>query len=311
MIPFIYLSCEKDLSISDFQGEFENYRSELKIEGLLQLDKPEDSIIRIIKSSLITEKDLFNGIDDDGDGIVDEYDEILPLVQDTSAIVTVTNLSSGLETDFQFAAIADSFIHYEDEEHGNEEKSYISYGGYKPTSNNFEIESDASYQIEIYSQAFEKTISGLTTVYPAVEFIDTLFNFQDSTVTMKVGDIKQIFWKSDLMVTAYYITYELGTHNGNEWQFEFIQSYTMSRDNDLSQDYAGFSIGRGFIPNYTTATVLKLTVESLSPEYGRYIFSSLPLNDAQRSNLRDENGIPVMGCFGSISAKSIYIIIEE
>jgi len=89
IISTVWFSCEKDLNISDFKDEFGNYQAELKIEGLLHPDKPEDSIIRIIKTSVITDNDLYNGIDDDGDGDIDEYDEILPLVQDTSAAIVI------------------------------------------------------------------------------------------------------------------------------------------------------------------------------------------------------------------------------
>jgi hypothetical protein len=61
--------------------------------------------------------------------------------------------------------------------------------------------------------------------------------------------------------------------------------------------------------NYST--ILKVTVEALSPEYGRYILSDLPFKDPKRSNLRDENGNPVMGSFGAIAAHHIYIVIDE
>ena len=61
----------------------------------LDYDNPEDSIIRIIRTEAITESDVFDGIDNDGDGEIDEYDETLPLIQDTTATVTVTNLNSG------------------------------------------------------------------------------------------------------------------------------------------------------------------------------------------------------------------------
>jgi len=88
-------------------------------------------------------------------------------------------------------------------------------------------------------------------------------------------------------------------------------SYTSSRDNELTEEYGNASIGKETIWDADAGTVLKITVEALSPEYGRYIFSSLPLNDAQRSILRDEDGKPVMGCFGATAAKSMYIVFEE
>ena len=64
-ISVLLFSCEKTLDIGGFSDEFGNYQSELKIEGLLKPDKPEESIIRIIKSVVITDNQLYNNIDDD------------------------------------------------------------------------------------------------------------------------------------------------------------------------------------------------------------------------------------------------------
>ena len=307
----VWFSCEKELSITEFKDEFGDYQPELKVEGLLQQDKPEDSIIRIIRTSVITDIDVYNGKDDDRDGDVDEYDEILPLVQDTSATVSVTNLSSGEVSDFRYVAVADSFVRWEDEGFGGE-STMVPYGGYKPESSDFQVESYAQYQVDIYSREFDRTITGVTTVYPPVEFIDTLFTFDEDYVLMKSDDEKEIFWKSDLNVTAYYIAYEemVQVHE-DDWESEFFFSYKTSRDNDLTRRYRNASVGHETLFGVDEGTVLRMTVDALSPEYGRYIFSSLPLNDPQRSNLRDEAGNPVMGCFGATAAKSIFVVIEE
>jgi hypothetical protein len=183
----------------------------------------------------------------------------------------------------------------------------IPYGGYKPVSGNFQIETYAQYQLEIYSPAFDKTITGITTVYPPVEFIDTLFTFNGNQVTMNVNDEKEFFWKSDPEVTAYYLTYEELIVYGAE----FLRSHSRAADNDLSELYLNVSIGREFIFGVSFEIVLRVTVEALSPEWGRYIFSELSLKDPQRTNLYDQNGNPVMGCFGATAAKSIFINIEE
>ncbi len=303
LLAAIWISCEKELDITDFEDEFGNYRPELKIEGLLQQDKPEDSIIRIIRTSTVTNTDVFNGIDDDGDGDIDEEDEILPLIEDASATVKITNLSSGETIDFQYMAAADSIVRLD----SNDVVFTIPYGGYKPVSSSFQLETYAQYRLEIYSATFDKTITGVTTVYPAVEFIDTLFAFNGNQITMNADDQKEIFWKSDPEVTAYYITYEELTLDGAE----FLGSDARAADNDLSEKYASESIGREFLFGFNYETTLRLTVETLSPEWGRYIFSELPLKDPQRTNLRDENGNPVMGCFGASAATQILIEIEE
>ena len=319
LLSTICLSCERELDVADFKDDFGNYQPELKVSGRLRHDSPEDSIIRIIRTEAITDSDVFDGIDDDGDGEIDEYDETLPLVQDTTAIVTVTNLNSGEKYEFQYVTLADSVVvRYHEVSTGENARNVIPDGGYKPKSNGFQVELYAQYRIEIYSRAFDKTITGVTTVYPPVEFIniDTLSIFDDDHITLESNDEKVIFWKSDLNVTSYFVTVEVSERiheNKPESGFVTSTSYSSSRDNDLTETH-GVSIGKeDFLVRRKSnaGKVLRITVEALSPEYGRYIFSSLPLNDARRSNLRDQDGKPVMGAFGASAVKSIHVAIEE
>ncbi len=321
LLSTICLSCERELDVADFKDDFGNYQPELKVSGRLRHDSPEDSIIRIIRTEAITDSDVFNGIDDDGDGEIDEYDETLPLVQDTTAFVTVTNLNSGEKYEFQYVELADRVaIRYREDSNGEDSINGIPDGGYKPKSNGFQVELYVQYRIEIYSRAFDKMITGETTVYPPVEFldIDTLSTFNDDHITLKSNDEKAIFWKSDLNVTSYFVTVEVPERireDKPESEFVTSTSYSSSssRDNDLTEKH-GVSIGKEnfFVSRISNAgKVLRITVEALSPEYGHYIFSSLPLNDARRSNLRDQDGKPVMGAFGATAARSIHVAIEE
>jgi len=313
LLSTLWFSCEKELNITDFEDDFGNYEPELKVEGLLQQDKPEDSIIRIIKTSSVTDIDVFDGEDNDNDGEVDEYDEVLPLVQDTSASVKVVNLTSGDEFEFIYVTEADSFPHWGDDEHADFENdvSMISYAGYKPKSNDFKVNAGDEYRLEIYSEKFDLTITGVTSVYPPVEFIDTLYTFDEDLVVMKESDDKELFWKSDLAVTSYYARFsEIIPISEQDFEEEYLFGFKTSRDNDLTKEYKTNSIGRQAIWGIIPGTIMKLTVEALSPEYGKYIFSSLPMNDPERSNLTDQNGDPVLGCFGASAAQSIYIIVE-
>ena len=110
LLSTICLSCERELEVADFKDDFGNYQPELKVTGRLRQDNPADSIIRIIRTEAITDSDVFDGIDNDGDGRIDEHDETLPLIQDTTAIVTVTNLNSGVEYEFQYVELADRIV---------------------------------------------------------------------------------------------------------------------------------------------------------------------------------------------------------
>jgi hypothetical protein len=310
LLALVWNGCDKDLNITDFKDDFGNYQPELKIEGLLQQDRPQDSIVRIIRTSAVTDVTIFNGKDDDGDGDIDEYDETLPLMQDTTATVRVKNLNSGDIIEFEYVAQADSFLTWEDEDDWNGEGIPTSYGGYKPKEKNIQLESYDQYQLEIHSKEFDKIITAITSIYPPVEMMEINQNYEDDVLVLKPDDSKEIFWKSDLDVTAYYITYEEMTGMNNE-NSEHIFSRSSSRDRDLTENYKDFSVGKDIIFGIGSGTILRLTIEALSPDYGNYMFSELPLNDPQKSNLRDQDGNAVMGCFGAVAAKSVYIVIEE
>ena len=320
LLSTICLSCERELDVADFRDDFGNYQPELKVTGRLRQDNPAASTIRIIRTEAITDSDVFDGIDNDGDGRIDEFDETLPLIQDTTAAVTVTNLNSREEYEFQYVELEErTVIRYHEDSTGEEvldDISVIPDGGYKPKSNRFQVELYARYRIEIHSIAFNKTIVGETTVYPPVDFIDidTLSTFDDDRITLKSDDEKAVYWKSDLNVTSYLVTVEVSERGyADRLESGFTASYSSSRENDLT-DKHGVSIGKEnfYVSRKSNAgKVLKITVESLSPEYGSYIFSSLPLNDARRSNLRDQDGKPVMGAFGASAATSIHVSVEE
>jgi len=313
VISLISISCKKELDITEFKDDFGNYKSELKIEGVLQQDKPGNSIIRIIRTGVVTERGAHNNIDDDGDGRIDEFNEVLPYLQDSTATVKVHNLNSGEEIEFEYVSEADSVWHWDEEDdEGNQNTAeMVTYGAYKPVAGNYQIENFAQYKLEVYSSEFDQTITGTTTVYPAVEFIDTLHTFQDSIVTLTAENNDEVFWKSDLNVTAYYVTFnELFEVGEDEYDIDFLFSYKSSRDIDLTDEYGNYSIGRHLFWNVHPGSLLKMTVNAVSPEYGHYMFSELPLNDPMRSNLRDQNGKTVMGCFGTVAAKNLYIIFE-
>lgn len=312
MVSAFWFSCEKEMNITDFKDDFGDYEPELKIEGILRQDNPQKSIVRIISSSAITDTEIFDGKDNDNDGQIDEHDEVLPLIQDTTAEVKVINLDTGDEYEFEYVEKADQFEYWSDED-DYEFSEEISYGAFKPKSDSFELIEFNRYKLEVYSQKFGKTITGETTVYPAVEFMDTtIYDMQDSIVFMKTSDRKELFWQSVKEVTAYYVTYEevISLVNG-EYETDYWYATTASVNHDVNDNYPNVSVGSELIWDNDFEIIFKMTVEAVSPELGTYMFTDLPLNDPSRTNLRDENGEPVMGTFGAASANYIYVAIGE
>ncbi len=68
-MAFILASCNKELSISDFEDDFKEYKSEIRVEAILNASNFEKSIIRVDKTLLVTDTSYFNGIDDNGDWV--------------------------------------------------------------------------------------------------------------------------------------------------------------------------------------------------------------------------------------------------
>ena len=62
----LLLSCSEELDISEFSGDFAGYEPELRIEAII-LPTENTAIVRIDRSILIDEAELYNCIDDDGD----------------------------------------------------------------------------------------------------------------------------------------------------------------------------------------------------------------------------------------------------
>ena len=68
----LFLSCSEELDISEFSGDFSGYEPELRIEAII-LPTDSSAIVRIDRSILIDEAELYNCIDDDGDWEVSYY----------------------------------------------------------------------------------------------------------------------------------------------------------------------------------------------------------------------------------------------
>tara|TARA_Y100001970_G_C14203977_1_gene842797 strand:- start:474 stop:1865 length:1392 start_codon:yes stop_codon:yes gene_type:complete len=74
LLFILLISCSKEIDISEFKNDFQNYQSELRIEALI-LPAENTAIVRIDKSVLINDREIYNCIDDDGDWDAN-YDDI-------------------------------------------------------------------------------------------------------------------------------------------------------------------------------------------------------------------------------------------
>jgi len=152
----LFLSCSKELDISEFSDDFDNYTTELKIEAII-LPTENTAIVRIDRSFQLDDNLPYNCIDDDGDwdplsddvgsdginsveeGIpidtdgsegngqpdcgephVDEYDEILPQIhvyeEGVDSCIVQITHIDSATCIFQFSEVAGDFF-YTDGKH--------------------------------------------------------------------------------------------------------------------------------------------------------------------------------------------------
>ncbi len=348
------LGCEKEMSITEFSDDWKNYKSELRIEAVLDASDINNSIVRIDRTILVSDTSIFNGRDDDGDwrgfsddngngkwdegealnddlgedGIatipgefevepdegqgdgkptpgephIDEFDEILPQIHDSSATVSLYDrTASNKIADFIWIAEADSFETNENME--NDSLSMVLYGAFKPA---------AVYDSVIYSHEFEFVIdtefqgliTGSTTPIPPARFVKTNMTVIGDTIIAGNGSFSLLEWDAEPEATVFWVIVE------QIFSPDSIVVLTSKPWPAFSQNPDGRQVSFDFLSQYFEG-LYRWSVIVPDQQYGAYIYARLPLRDDQLSNLRDENGAVVLGIAGSVSTVEQYVRIES
>jgi hypothetical protein len=333
-LGFLLLSagCEKDLNIADFADEYRDYEPELRIEAILDVVEPMSSIVRVDWTILVTDTSIFNGRDDDGDwdpliddvgdddGIgegngqsdpgephVDEIDEILPQIHDTTAAVELYDLTTDqLVMDFTWDSQADSFM---DEADLPDELAatmdevpleVITYGAYKPIALYDTTHIDHDYEFRITTS--EHVITGMVEPLPPPVFeINPQATIGD-TLLIAAGVMGQFTWITVPEATVYWVLVEEVLAPDS---LRTVESHPAA---PFEQRDDGYWIGQDFIGLYLPG-LYRWTVSVPSRAYGAYVYSQLPMRDEKVSNLRDEEGNVVLGIAGSAASASQYVRI--
>ncbi len=342
----ILLGCQEELSITEFEDEFRDYRSELRIEAILDPVNPWNSIVRVDSTILITDTTIFNGRDDDGDwdpltddvgedgiiggsdelgpekdkgegnGIpdqgephVDEYDEILPQIHDTTATITLVEIGTGFPViDFAWEAVADSFqVLATQVEPGfvtaeQLEWEYITYGGYRPIAVWDRINYRQEYQFQINSG--ERLITGpVKPLHPPTFLVDDHTPDAD-TLRIELNDFSRFRWTTESEATVFWVVVELVLGHDS------LQLVVSHPAGPTAQAEDGDWIGEDILSLYFPG-LYRWTVTVPNRAYGAYFYSSLPMRDEQLSNLRDDDGKVVLGIAGSSATRVQYVRILE
>lgn len=284
----------------------------------------------------------------EGDGIpgcnepkVDEYDEVLPNIHlDSLCSVKITHGDSTCNFIFK----EDAGIIFEGtEKHGVkiDEISIVSYGAWIPDSSDCEIDFnhfDTEYQfscecIEGSSYEYYGEITARDTIRRPVIF----YSESEEEEVKLCADLPHVYsclesyHNSD---TLYFEENDPSAKINYASLFESIKYQTVQYIYDESNDRyvyfhghpeGGTDSGNNFIENkicimfepvvaenYDDAYKFKYDIFTFSPGYDHYYFYSLlDLSDPERTNLRDQNGNPVMGAFGAMTSRTKYFEIIQ
>ena len=345
LVAVILLSagCQKDISITAFADDYSAYKAELRIEAILNAVEPMQSIVRVDRTILVTDTSLFNGRDDDGDwdpltddtgedgvfasegtfgsekddgegnGVpdpgephVDEYDEIISQLHDSTLTIQMYDVATGeLRIDFAYEAQADSFEYFYATSNiafGGDDliTELVYYGGYRPTAVYGTIEYYQKYEFRMATT--EGLITGVTTPLPPAAY--QVAEHAMVVDTLIVDRASRFQWLTDPDATVTWVTVQ------RIFGPDSVVTVTSHPAGALGQTDDGDWIGNEIIGIFFPG-LYRWTVAVPSRAYGAYIYSELPMRDEQLSNLRDENDRVVLGVAGSTSPAVQYVRIPE
>lgn len=251
-----------------------------------------------------------NGIPDPGEPHVDDYIEILPQIHDSSMVSVVLrdSVTSALVAEFVWKSNAGTF----DVSYGPggppdvaAQNPYVryTYGAYVPDTPYVTVKLDSSkiYLVEITTPD-DRIISASTdivTLPKNLKWENTMW--VNDTLVTPVNNFAYLTWNSPM--ESVYSVLKLDLFFRADSIKEFY-SYTraafqLDPETDLplfQESFLGYPLG-----------MYHLTISTLNNQYGRYLYSGLPLRDRSLSNWRDQDGRVVLGALGSNSSYSFYL----
>jgi len=297
-------ACEKELSITEFSEFFDQYEPELRIEAFLDASNPMRSIVMVDKSLRVDDTDVFSGFDEEN-AWEDSVELIGRKLADSTAQVYMTEMNTGLVIPFVWTAEADSFQYqFWTSEESLLPDSFVTkiYGAFKP-SILFSVDLNSDYELTVISTVFGKEIRAQTRPVSAVRILSPEFKVVlNDTLTFTYGEDNFLYWFSDIEASSYYISIYKQSPEGRA-----LISSNPSFSLEL-QEYV--AIGFIFFPPVITNGFYEMSILSMNPDLSRYYVSSLPIDNPQVTNLRDQDGMPVMGIFGSYTSVEKIIVME-
>ncbi len=303
-ILVLFTACEKEMSITEFSDFYDQYEPELRIEAFLDAGNPMKSIVMVDRSIRVDDTDIFSGFDEENPW-QDSVGLINRKLADSTAQVYITELNSGKVIPFVWTTIADSFQYrFWTDEESLLPDSFVTkiYSAFKP-EHSFSVDLDSDYELMVISSKFDKIISARTKPVSPVRILKSDFTEDmNDTLFFTYGEDNFLYWLSDIEASSYYIS----------MYRQRLDSRDLINSNpgfslELSEDVA---LGFIFFTPLITQGYYELTIHAMNPDLSRYYITSLPVDNPKVTNLRDRDGKPVMGIFGSYSSVTRIIVMN-
>ena len=252
-----------------------------------------------------------NGIPDPGEPGVDDYNEVLPQIHDSTMTAVVLRESDShlLVAEFEWASKAASF----DESYGpggppsvaatNPYNTYY-FGAYSPSAGfaSVQLDSDKTYTVEI-TTADGQTISATTDIISAPTNLSWENTSWDAdTLLSPSNNYSLLTWNNPIESNFGSVEIELyfGPDSIKDFYHFSRVAFQLDENSELPLFQENFTVG-------FPLGLYRITLNTYNDSYGSYVWSSLPIRDREVSNWRDEAGNVVLGNLGSRASIKFFL----
>ena len=263
-------------------------------------DLGEDGISSVDNRFLEPDEGEGDGLPTSGEPHIDELDEIIGQLHDSTYTVELYNNTTGIKVaDFAWQAVADSISITEESDDDLQE--IVRFGGYKISILYDSIDYDGEYSFVIFGHS--RVIEAGFQPEPPVEFLTHFFTMNNDTLMVTEEDSLAPIWTSGSEPIVYWVKIEQIFRPDSIEIISDHPAIPISLENGI---YLGGDFTTFYFPG-----LYRWTVYVPSHNYGQYVYSRLPITDSSISNWRDENDSVVLGCAGSMAGRSIYVRIDK
>lgn len=253
-----------------------------------------------------------NGIPDPGEPHVDDYIEILPHIHDSTMVSVILRelISGDFVAEFEWTSRASSFdlmFGPEGPPEVTTKNPYYTYyyGAYVPAPEYSDpvLNPDLEYQLEITTVDGQIITSSTTLIGPPTNIQWEDADWVGDTLETLSNNEEYMTWNTPITSNFCAITMDQVFESDSLGGFYASLAASMELDDELEIPLPLFQGNFIGIP----LGLYKISIESYTANYGRYVYSGLSIRDRELSTWRDQDENVVLGTLAAKSGIEFYI----